>query len=127
MTYFKIGDIDLSMYVNELNIETNHSYIAQTNANGDTVVDYINAKREIEVGIIPLDASAMVAIQQAIRDFNVNISFFNPVTNMLEENVNCIIPSNEVEYYTIRAERTMFNAFKLKFEELFKQTKVFQL
>lgn len=118
MTYFKIGDKDLSMYVNELSVKTKHKYIAQTNANGDSVVDYINSKREIEVGIIPLDAAAMLVIQQAIAAFNVRISFLNPNTNTLEENVNCIIPSNQVEYYTIRADKTQFNKMKLSFDEL---------
>ena len=118
MTYFKIGDKDLSMYVNELSIKTKHNYIAQTNANGDSVVDYINSKREIEVGIIPLDAAVMLTIQQAIAAFNVDISFLNPNTNALEADVNCIIPSNKVEYYTIRADKTQFDGFKLKFQEL---------
>ena len=54
----------------------------------------------------------------AIRDFSVSISFINPETNTLEENVSCIIPSNGVEYYTIRADKTMFQAFSLTFTEL---------
>ncbi|WP_299043897.1 hypothetical protein [uncultured Campylobacter sp.] len=45
MTYFKIGDVDFSMYVNELKVKKQHNYIAQTNAAGDSVVDYINSKR----------------------------------------------------------------------------------
>lgn len=118
MTYFKIGDTDFSMYVSDLKVKVKHNYIAQTNAAGDSVVDYISAKRTVEVGIIPIDAEAMVALQVAIQAFNVSISFFNPETNTLEENVNCIIPSNSVEYYTIRAGKTMFEACSLKFQEL---------
>lgn len=118
MTYFKIGDVDFSMYVNELKVKKQHNYIAQTNAAGDSVVDYINSKRQIEVGIIPLSAETMIDLQIAINAFSVSISFFNPDTNTLEENVRCIIPSNNVEYYTIRADKTMFNAFSLVFEEL---------
>ena len=118
MTYFKIGDVDFSMYVNELKVKKQHNYIAQTNAAGDSVVDYINSKRQIEVGIIPVDAEAMIALQLAIDAFSVSISFFNPNTNTLEENVSCITPSNSVEYYTIRADKTMFDAFTLTFEEL---------
>lgn len=118
MAYFKIGETDFSMYVNQLNIETNTNYNAQTNAAGNTVVDYTNQKRTIEVGIIPLDSAAMVALQAAIKAFSVSISFLNPVTNELEENVSCIIPDNGVEYYTIQAGKTMFNAFSLTFIEL---------
>ena len=118
MAYFKIGETDYSMYVNELNIEKEANYHAQTNAAGNTVVDYINHKRTIEVGIIPLDSDAMKALQTAIDAFSVSISFRNPKTGELEEGVSCIIPGNNVEYYTIQANKVMFNAFKLEFIEL---------
>jgi hypothetical protein len=55
MAYFKIGEIDFSPYVNSLKINKSANYNAQTNAAGNTVVDYINSKRTIEVGIIPVD------------------------------------------------------------------------
>ena len=118
MAFFKIDGIDFSMYVNELTIKKEHNYNAQTNAAGDTVVDYINSKREIEVGIIPLNDVAMANLQAAIDAFNVSISFRNPKTNALEENVNCIIPSNGIEYYTIQANKVMYKEFELKFIEL---------
>ena len=118
MAYFKIGNTDFSMYVNELKINKSSVYNAQTNAAGDTVVDYINAKREIEVGIIPLTSAAMAQLQAAIDAFNVSISFRNPKTNVLEEGVNCIIPENGIEYYTIQANKVMYKAFTLKFIEL---------
>ena len=118
MAYFKIGNVDFSMYVSELKINKDYNYNAQTNAAGDTVVDYINSKREIEVGIIPLNDTAMANLQTAIDAFNVSISFRNPKTNALEENVNCIIPSNGIEYYTIQANKVMYKEFELKFIEL---------
>ena len=118
MAYFKINDVDFSMCVNELKVKKQFNYNAQTNANGDTVVDKINSKREIEVGIIPLSDADMLALQLALNEFNVSISFRNPMTNELEENVNCIIPTSNVEYYTIRADKVMFKAFSLTFIEL---------
>lgn len=118
MAYFKIGNNDYSMYVNELNVSTETNYNSQTNAAGNTVVDYINKKRTISVGIIPLDDRAMADLQADIDAFNVSISFRNPKTNALEENVNCIIPSNEVEYYTIQVNKVLYNAFTLEFIEL---------
>ena len=118
MAYFKIDDVDFSMYVNQLKINKSNVYNAQTNAAGDTVVDYINAKREIEVGIIPLNSTVMAQLQTAIDAFNVSISFRNPKTNALETNVNCIIPQNGIEYYTIQANKVMYKAFTLKFIEL---------
>lgn len=118
MAYFKIGNTDYSMYVNELKVDKEANYNAQTNAAGNTVVDYINHKRTIEVGIIPLDDEIMAALQAAIDAFSVSISFMNPQTGALEEGVSCIIPSNGIEYYTIQANKVMFKAFSLKFIEL---------
>jgi hypothetical protein len=118
MTYFKIGDNDYSMYVNALKVTTDAKYNAQENAAGNTVVDYINKKRSIEVGIIPLDATVMARLKADIEAFNVSLSFLNPNTKALENGVNCIIPSNEVNYYTIQADKVMFDAVTLTFIEL---------
>jgi hypothetical protein len=118
MTYFKIGEKDFSMYVNALKVKESTNYNAQTNAAGDTVVDYINKKRTIEVGIIPLNDDIMAEVKTAIASFNVSLSFLNPETKELAENVNCIIPSSEVDYYTIQVDKTMFKAMSLTFTEL---------
>lgn len=118
MAYFKINNIDFSYCVKGLVVSHNVNYTAQTNAAGDTVVDYINTKRTIEVEIIPIDADDMKKLQNQINLFNVSISFRNPNTNELEENVNCIIPSNDVEYYTIQANRVLYQECSLTFTEL---------
>lgn len=118
MSYFKISSVDYSMYVNELVINSEANYNAETNAAGDTVVDFINRKRSIEVGIIPLNSEAMANLLTAIDSFDMYISFRNPVTQELEENVYCMLPSSNVEYYTIQSNNVMYKAFKLKFIEL---------
>ena len=118
MAYFKINNNDYSKYVNALKVDTNNNYNAQTNAAGDTVVDYINEKRTIEVGIIPLDDAVMANIKADIKKFNVSISYLDPDTKALAEGVNCIIPSNQIEYYTIQVDKVMYKAFTLQFEEL---------
>ena len=118
MAYFMIDGTDYSMFVNELNVSKEANYNAQTNAAGNTVVEFINHKREIEVGIIPLNGEDMARLQQEIDKFNVSISFRNPLTNQLEENVNCIIPDSEVEYYTIQVNKVMYNGCNLTFIEL---------
>lgn len=117
MAYFKIGKTDFSNIVNELKVDNTSNYNSQTNAAGDTVVEYINTKRIIEVGIIPLDDTTMAELQTAINDFKVMISFRNPKTNQLET-IFCIIPESGVEYYTIQANKVMYKAFRIKFIEL---------
>ena len=118
MAYFKINGVDFSNCVNELKVNTVNNYNAQVNASGNTVVDFINSKREVEVGIIPLDDVAMKNLQAQIAKFSVNVSFRNPKTNLLEENVKCIIPGNNIEYYTIQAGNVSYKAFSLTFSEL---------
>lgn len=117
MSYFMIGSNDYSAYTNVLNVNKTSNYNAQTNANGDTVVDYINSKRTIEVGIIPLNDTVMAKLQADIDTFSVSISFRNPKTNALET-INCIIPEDNVEYYTIQKNKVMYKALTLSFVEL---------
>lgn len=118
MTYFKIGNVDFSHCVNQLKVGRKANYNAQTNAAGDTVVDFINQKRVIEVGIIPIDIETMKLLQSIVNEFNVSISYTDPKTGALVENVNCVIPDTDVEYYTIQANKVMFKEFALEFIEL---------
>ena len=118
MAYLKIDNQDFSTFVNELKVNRKNNYNAQTNAAGDTVVEYINNKREITVGIIPLESADMASLLAAIDAFKVNLSFRNPQTNELEENVSCIIPESAIEYYTIQVNKVMYNALSLTFVEL---------
>lgn len=118
MAYLKINNIDFSKYVNQLKVTKNNVFNTQTNAAGNSVVDLINSKRVIEVGIIPLDSAAMVQLQEELDKFNVSLSFRNPKTGELEENVNCIIATDTIEYYTIQINKVMYKTFVLQFTEL---------
>lgn len=118
MAYLKINGKDFSVYVKSLNVSKKTNYNAQTNAAGDTVVDYINSKRTIEVGIIPLEAADMKPILDEVEKFSVSISYRNPLTNELEENVSCIIPDYDIEYYRIWVNKVLYNELTLQFTEL---------
>lgn len=119
MAYFlKINNNDYSMYVNKLVVGTEHFYKSMTNAAGNTLVKFVNSKRTIEVGIIPLDDAAMMALLNDVDKFNVTISYRDPKTNTLVENVKCIIPNHLVEYYTIQAGNVSYKAFSLQIKEL---------
>lgn len=117
MEYFKINDVDFSMYVNSLTVTKNQIYKSQINAAGNTIVKHINTKRALVVGIIPLDAAAMKALQAALKKMTASISFMNPDTNAIET-ISCMIATQTVDYYTVRAGNTSFKAFTLQFSEL---------
>lgn len=117
MAYFKINNVDYSQYVNKLSIQTNHIYNARTNASGNTSVKKINSKKIINVGIIPLDAAVNAALVKALNGFQMTVEFLDPETNTLKT-ANCIIPKNNIEYYTIRADKVLTKAYTLTFEEL---------
>lgn len=117
MSYLKINDTDYSMFVNLLRVSRNAKYNSQTNAAGNTVVDYINTKRIIEVGLIPLNDTVMAQLLKDIEGFNVSITYREPKTNELET-ANCIVPTERIEYYTIQANKVMYQALVLTFNEL---------
>ena len=117
MAYLKINNVDYSMYVSGLKVSRKSNYNAQTNAAGNTVVDYINSKRTIAVNIIPLNDEAMKSLMAAINGFNVSLTYREPTSGELVS-ISAIIPDSDVEYYTIQANKVMYKAFSLTFTEL---------
>lgn len=116
MAYFKINGVDFSPYVNKLLVDTKHKYTARENASGNLLTKYITKKRNIQVGIIPLDASVLKNFITQINKFRVSVSFLDPQTNELVT-TTCIIPVNSIEYYTIQAGKTKTKAFNIVCEE----------
>lgn len=120
MAYFKINGTDYSQYVNKMIVDVKHKYTARENASGNLMVKYITKKRNVQVGIIPLDASALRSLAATLADganFTKQITFLNPETNALET-INCIIPVHSIEYYTIQAGDVKTKAFNFVCEEL---------
>lgn len=123
VAYFMLNNVEAYKYVNKLEIKYATNYTAQTNAAGDTVVDYINRKRKIVVGIIPIDAVVAEQILAEVAKFEVSLTFVNPETGRLEQNVKCIIPDSAISYYyigdgRIGSKNTMLNGYTLEFTEL---------
>lgn len=116
MAYLKINGHDYSTNVNKLVITTKHKYTARESASGELLTKYIAMKRNIQVGVIPLDASTMSKLQKDINQFDVEVTFLDPDTNAMIT-AYCIIPTHSVEYYTIRAGNTMTKAFNFTCEE----------
>lgn len=117
MEYFFINNVDLSSLVNSLVVTEQVNYTSQTNANGDTIVDYINSKKVVKVGIIPTSTETAVFLKSLIGQFDTTIKFLNPDTNELQE-IECILPQKEFTYYTINANASLLKQFELTFYEL---------
>lgn len=124
MAYFKINNKDYSLYVNKLLVDTKHKYTARENAAGNLMVKYITKKRNVQVGIIPLDAAALKSLTDELavdpannKPFEKQITYLDPNTNELTT-IRCIIPIHSIEYYTVRAGKVMTKAFSFTCEEL---------
>lgn len=117
MAYLAVNGVDYSHLVNSLAVTSEANYNAQTNAAGNTVVDYINTKRAVEVGFIPLSDAECSSLFSNMQDIAVTLSFLDPKSGEMTE-AACLCPSDSVEYYTIRADKVSFKAFTLKFTEL---------
>ncbi len=117
MEYFKIGTNNFSSLVNSLNVTYDALYRAQVSAAGNTVADIISTKRTIEVGFIPLDANTAASLLSNIK-FSTTISFREPKTGGMANDVKCMVPTHGVEYYTIRDNNTSLKAFTVTFQEL---------
>lgn len=118
MEYFKINGHDYSMYTNSLVITKQHNYDMITSAGGKDRITYRYARRLIDVGIIPLDSETMAQLLADINQFRVTVSFLEPETNTLVENLECIVPQNLVEYYTIQAGNVKYKALSLRLQEV---------
>lgn len=118
MSYFKLNDIDFSMYVNRLKVVTTQNYESRISAKGNLIVKKRgNQKYVVEVGIIPLDATVVTSLLTEVHKLLVKISFLNPETNTIED-ANCYIGEDSIEYYTINTSGTKLKAFTLVFTQL---------
>lgn len=116
--YFQINGVDYSRYVNKLLVGTEHIYKTDTSAMGNRRITHQNSKRVIEVGIIPLDDVVMAKLLTDVDKFQVSVSFRDPKTNEMVENLRCIIPNTLVEYYTIQVNHVRYRAFSLQIQEI---------
>lgn len=117
MANLKIDGVDFSGMVNGLTVESAHNYNAETNAAGDTVVDYINSKVKVRAGFRALTADEMELLQEALEGFTVALQYRNPLTQTLREMV-AIAPEIKADYYTTAGGRVLFNECTVEFIEL---------
>ncbi len=119
MAYLKINGTDYSQFVNKLSITTKQKYTARESANGDLLVKYITAKRNIQVGLRPLEASrarTLIAAISGANSMEVEVDFLDPSTNALSK-ATCVVPVNTVDYQSINSEGTLLKAISFTCEE----------
>lgn len=126
MTYFKINGHDYSPYVSKLQVGRIRNALVTGNSSGNIGYVYKNTKRRVEVGIIMVDADLMKRIQNDMENFTfdparsvhyITISFLDPKTNTLVENMKCYPSDDVVDYYTIREGNIKFNPTTFTFNE----------
>lgn len=117
MAYFMINGIDFSDCVCGLKITNNSTYNAQTNAAGNTVIDYINTKRTLEVSFIALDSFRMFELGMELYNLECDITYMDALEDCPME-MHAILPSKTIEYYSLSAGNKRVKAFTLTFTEL---------
>ena len=119
MTYLKINGIDYSQYVNKLSITTKQKYDARENTGGTLMPKYKAQKRNIQVGLRPLDASRAAPLIASIcgaRSMNVSVQFLDPATDSIST-ADCMVPANTVDYQWINNNGTLLKAITFTCEE----------
>lgn len=117
--HLKIGGVDFSAYVAHrgLKVTRAHNYNAQTNAAGNTVIDYINAKRALEVEFVSMNGANMAALLTALESLAVTVQYRDPKSGVLET-MQAIAPKVEPKYNTLSNGRVLFEPLAVKFTEL---------
>lgn len=117
---FQIQGVDYTSLVSSLKVSYTHNYSTQQNAAGNTVVDYINCKRVIEVGFISTTEDSVRGLLAFFDPFSITITFKDPgyvISNGLSS-AFCMVDTFAVDYYTIRDGCVMCKPFTVRFIEL---------
>lgn len=119
MAFFKINNTDFSELVKDLKVgyETLVSEDSGRNAAGNTVIDIVNRKVKIYIGLRYTFQDEMQPFLNAVRDFVVNVTYLDPKTHSLKT-AQCYINTPEPEFYTIQDNKTIYKPLSLNFIEL---------
>jgi hypothetical protein len=119
MNYLKINDQDFSHLVSSLKIgyETLVSDNSGRNANGDTVIDVINRKCKVYVGLRHMTQEEMGAFLASISDYVVSVSFLDAKTKSFKT-ITAYTGTPEPDYYTIQDDKVLYKPMSLNFIEL---------
>ena len=119
MSYLKINDTDFSSLVSSLKIgyETLVSDNSGRNAAGNTVIDVINHKTKVYVGLRHTTDDEMQSFLSAIADYVVEVTFLDPKTKEFTT-IAAYTGTPEPDYYTIQPNHVIYKPMSLNFIEL---------
>jgi hypothetical protein len=117
--FLKINGQDFSFLVSSLKIgyETLVSDNSGRNANGDTVIDVINKKCKVYVGLRHTTQEEMKSFLAAIENYVVEVSFRDAKTNSTKT-ITAYTGTPEPDYYTIQDNMILYKPLSLNFIEL---------
>lgn len=117
--YLKINDVDFSSLVSSLKVgkETLVSDESGRNANGNMVIDIVNKKRKVYVGLRYTTADEMASFLSATENYVVNLTFLDPHTKQMTK-IRAYIGTPEPEYFTIQDNRVLCKPMNLNFIEV---------
>ena len=115
--FFEINNIDFSHLVSSLKVGYETLVSDNTNAAGDTVIDIINKKIKLSVGIRHTTDEEMESFLAATNDYVVNVGFRDPKTQSIIT-INTHIDTPEPDYYTIQPTRIIYKPMSLNFTQL---------
>lgn len=124
MAYLKISVDDGITYTDYSDKVTalSVSYIVNStekvNAAGNTVIDLINRKQQIDVSFKPLTNIEMADLITKLDNYVVKISFLDAKSGALKEGIKCKVSTPSADYYCILSDKVMFNSISVTFNEL---------
>lgn len=119
MAFLKINGKDFSHLVSSMKVgfETLVSDNSGRNANGDTVIDVINKKCKVYVGLRHTTREEMEAFLASIENYVVEVSFLNPKNNSFKT-ITAYTGTPEPDYFTIQDGKILYKPLNLNFIEL---------
>ena len=119
MSYLKINNTDVSDLVKSLKVgyETLVSDNSGRNANGDTVIDVIKKKVNLQTVFRAMDDTEMARLLGTIEDYVVNITYRDSKTNS-NKTITCYTGTPEPDYLFIHDNRVLYKEMSLNFIQL---------
>lgn len=118
--YLTINGVDFSKYVSGIKVQKQTKFNQQTNAAGNTVIDFINCKYVVEVAFTPIIGETEINnFNMAFTSDNglvVSLGFYNPFTTSIST-ISASNGNKTLEWYNLSSKQ-ITKPFTLTFTQL---------